>query len=1449
MSVRPLEDVWEVRGLPVVGDPSDPGQVTASGPRAVSSSDLRAAADDGGGVVGRVAIIRKQRFVRLEQERRREMRLVESRIEQVAVEEARRMTKLLGYGEDDLVRWKRRIEPQHFNTYSAADFTTLMEDLHAIYRARQEIIADCFSRQMSLEAERTARLRDVFKKYHPLLTRAFHKMPAEVEEQLELEAVALNEMILSNLRQYAELRFNRLTAEVEAKQKLKNLWKVRRDAWRTLNILQAEKRLSEYLRAAAVESHVEASLAELETCMDTVWQHYREHVTGLPDLFLKHVTDESVDEWQDQAYEILNSMSTMVTAHCKSYRRLYLDLENAWYEQLDKVGDDLVHREVTDVEQWESLADHHTATMFGPIRSKVENNVTAAQERWSQVVKAAPGQVDHLYNYIASSCEVFSLHLAERVRYAKKLEIQLQAVDSQQAAKEAQLEQKIQKSVASMLEESKVAKVHQIQQALAKQMAAFLPTYEQFQERRLQLLLAHSERLESETLLVQANVAEKLEATITSPEPPPEEPPEDCHRLMGACRRVLLLPSELTELQSLSAANIRWFLSWERRTLEQDLGDFLLDKLKKLKALFYSKADGLTERTAEIETTIHDRRSSEIQLHQQRVDSHCRSVHDELKWIQSQQSGEMEAIRARLDEERAWLAAHELRSRSASRSYVLQMMLTQIGEREARFVDSLVERSASFRQRVETFSADLTASTRAFLHQLVPQPPPEVPPPSRQPSLAGAGRTDSVRVAVLRQEARKASGAPAAQRRASSTRSSRLAVSKRVSRRRSKEEDIAEGDEAGATQPQVGNFSNEEIVKYKATLKKLLMTIDQTGKIQCKTLEHRMELFCAALDEAIKKAEGSIRAQIGDVQFSETMQRYYVSINTLIKSEMHLNQEETQGTKQLIRNLADRLDEYEKKWEVNMRRESQLSVYFQPTAAVQWQEHSVELSGCIMEGTSALGRVEELFEQICARHRYLYYAQLDGTVDFRGDSSEESPQSGASSEAGAEGPNGEPAAAQSGTELPPAGGSAAAVVQAPADGGATVRMDETIARQALQSRKGRRGATKKVRGVSGRRAGSTRSSASRGASGGSEPAGGPADGADSPPASPTGSGTAATAESGYTADVSASAETATVTTAATSNKTEKRRDKKKAAQGLSKMEEAEVITFLFGNVERPTDSNNFIQKVQWKILNVLQETRETASNFYLQKGSRAVTRPDLVPATYDELLETLFARFQAYYTESAQYQLACFAEFCDDFAEFARQAARIPCLLFRHQSELFCRQTAAVTRRRVQLLSEQERLWADTAADLERRLRPGLGHPNQHCRLFVLVEWAVEQKEAHLSRLRQLDADRAAARDQLQAEFERSAAFVADRCRAALLALTAAAHLSPTGLKTLTRLLTEAVDRPREACQRAWDAESRDCETGWEQVLRAAVTACQRWTANWFSGVEGVQELYRMCEV
>ena len=42
---------------------------------------------------------------------------------------------------------------------------------------------------------------------------------------------------------------------------------------------------------------------------------------------------------------------------------------------------------MTDAERWESLADRHTADMFGPLRSRVEGNVTATQERWGEVVK------------------------------------------------------------------------------------------------------------------------------------------------------------------------------------------------------------------------------------------------------------------------------------------------------------------------------------------------------------------------------------------------------------------------------------------------------------------------------------------------------------------------------------------------------------------------------------------------------------------------------------------------------------------------------------------------------------------------------------------------------------------------------------------------------------------------------------------------------------------------------------------------------------------------------------------------------------------------------------------------------------------------------------------------------------------------------------------------------
>ena len=102
------------------------------------------------------------------------------------------------------------------------------------------------------------------------------------------------------------------------------------------------------------------------------------------------------------------------------------------------------------------------------------------------------------------------------------------------------------------------------------------------------------------------------------------------------------------------------------------------------------------------------------------------------------------------------------------------MMLAQISERESRFIDSLVERSAAFRQRVEAFSVGLVESTKAFLRQLVPQPPPEPMSAdltsSRRHSAVARGRRGSVRVAVLKQEARKVSGRPVSPRRGSSSR-------------------------------------------------------------------------------------------------------------------------------------------------------------------------------------------------------------------------------------------------------------------------------------------------------------------------------------------------------------------------------------------------------------------------------------------------------------------------------------------------------------------------------------------------------------------------------------------------------------------------------------------------------------------------------------------------------
>ena len=61
------------------------------------------------------------------------MRLVETLIEQATVEEARRLDKLLSYGEEDLACWKRKIDPEHFSTVRSLATMTVKEavNLHA----------------------------------------------------------------------------------------------------------------------------------------------------------------------------------------------------------------------------------------------------------------------------------------------------------------------------------------------------------------------------------------------------------------------------------------------------------------------------------------------------------------------------------------------------------------------------------------------------------------------------------------------------------------------------------------------------------------------------------------------------------------------------------------------------------------------------------------------------------------------------------------------------------------------------------------------------------------------------------------------------------------------------------------------------------------------------------------------------------------------------------------------------------------------------------------------------------------------------------------------------------------------------------------------------------------------------------------------------------------------
>eukprot|EP00118_Oscarella_pearsei_P002959 m.12399 g.12399 ORF g.12399 m.12399 type:complete len:1507 (+) comp24025_c0_seq1:45-4565(+) len=179
----------------------------------------------------------------------------------------------------------------------------------------------------------------------------------------------------------------------------------------------------------------------------------------------------------------------------------------------------------------------------------------------------------------------------------------------------------------------------------------------------------------------------------------------------------------------------------------------------------------------------------------------------------------------------------------------------------------------------------------------------------------------------------------------------------------------------------------------------------------------------------------------------------------------------------------------------------------------------------------------------------------------------------------------------------------------------------------------------------------------------------------------------------------------------------------------------------FGGAEKD-DPKAFLPRIRTILVSAQTQLFSKCEIFYKQKGSRALTRPELIYDTVEQCTEALNGRLQSYKSQAEDYRKACIEEFRDQLEVFSALLLRVIPALFREflllkldSLRVLCLKMNGEVGQSLQGLEEEKKTH-------ESELRPILGHPNNADRLAGLeekesrrVERVVDAIESHHTQL------------------------------------------------------------------------------------------------------------------
>ncbi|KAK4881170.1 hypothetical protein RN001_004489 [Aquatica leii] len=540
-------------------------------------------------------------------------------------------------------------EPTNLKSY---DFEQIEENILKIVDTSRFSVNEFYCDLQDLEKLRTQSFKKVLKYEYSELHKISYHLPYDLQKYFEEKILSINQIVLNNLRCYADLQQN-LLIQIENKNKIH--FQQFNNIYSTWKHIKKKELLIKLNQMTLLRSEVEVAMLNSGQGQTTSSMFLRKEQDMEQMISLKSplpLTTSQVDVWSKSTQETIDSLDYCARKLMSLYKLAVVQVFNGYFEQLEHVRDEMGRGSLIDSEELNLLNLEICKPTIESVTRQYSNELFKLEDEWGSVITKLQHKLKTTYVFLRHAGTVWDDHF-DRIKDLKSIILQdLQALIAQNDKWQNVHEMELAVAIDSLRQAHSPSYLDALLKTAFKKIDDMQNIYQAHYTSEIKILEKYEEmvELESEVLLAELQQSLHLFPKVGVRKQSLEVPLQSTRSVDNVCileeekntfKHFLLKRTLQLEVQIEAVENwmiglqegIDGYITSCKYNNQRQANKWISENRKRLAKRLEVKLAVNNSKYERIKCSVYDVRLSELRMHSTRIDRHKAGAEQEINNI------------------------------------------------------------------------------------------------------------------------------------------------------------------------------------------------------------------------------------------------------------------------------------------------------------------------------------------------------------------------------------------------------------------------------------------------------------------------------------------------------------------------------------------------------------------------------------------------------------------------------------------------------------------------------------------------------------------------------------------------------------------------------------------------------------------------------------------------